>query len=168
MTARLQAEMFTSATDMWGTPESFLSGLRQEFSFTLDPCASHTNAKAERYYTIEDDGLTQPWTGTVWMNPPYGRTIGAWLTKARRSAQLGATVVCLIPCRTDTNYWHDEVMAYASEVRFLRQRLNFEGDCGPASHNAPFPSVVVIFRPGLTGPPKVSTISRNGLPEVLS
>ena len=74
------------------------------------------------------------------MNPPYGRGIGKWMKKAYESAQSGATVVCLVPARTDTGWWHDYAMR--GEVRFVRGRLKFNGlNC-----NAPFPSEVVIFR----------------------
>ena len=73
-------------------------------------------------------------------NPPYGRNIGKWVHKAFESAQDGATVVCLLPSRTDTKWWHEYCMK--GEVRFIRGRLNF----GNAKHNAPFPSAIVIFR----------------------
>lgn len=74
------------------------------------------------------------------MNPPYGREIGKWVQKAYESAQQGATVVCLIPSRTDTKWWHDYCMK--GEIRFIKGRLKF----GTATYNAPFPSAVVIFR----------------------
>jgi hypothetical protein len=74
------------------------------------------------------------------MNPPYGRTIARWMAKAVESAAAGATVVCLVPARTDTAWWHD--YAVKGEIRFLRGRLKFGG----AQHSAPFPSAVVIFR----------------------
>ena len=103
------------------------------------------------------------------MNPPYGRQIGEWVAKAWRESLSGSTVVCLIPARTDTRYWHDYVM-HSAEVRFIRQRLHFDNArhrelkaAGKATaHNAPFPSVVVVFRPGHEGYPAVSTIDRTG------
>ena len=76
------------------------------------------------------------------MNPPYGRVIGAWMLKAWESSQRGATVVCLVPARTDTNWWHH--FAMRGEVRLLKGRLKF----GEAKSCAPFPSAIVVFRPG--------------------
>jgi phage N-6-adenine-methyltransferase len=99
---------FSSKTDMWATPQEFYDALNAEFEFTLDPCATAENAKCAKYFTIEDDGLVQDWTGhIVFMNPPYGREIGKWVKKA---AESNATVVCLLPARTDTRWWHDYVL----------------------------------------------------------
>lgn len=153
--------MFTSRTDEWSTPPEFFAAMDEEFGFTLDVCASAENAKCRRYFSREDDGLSRNWHGTAWMNPPYGRGISKWVEKAWRSAGLGATVVCLIPARTDTAYWHDYVMQ-ATEIRFIRGRLHFADGQSPESiaHNAPFPSCVVVFRPfGLL---RVSNIDRKG------
>ena len=91
---------FSSATDNWATPQAVFDALDRELSFELDAAASPTNAKCRRFYTVDDDGLAQTWHGVVWLNPPYGRGIGAWLEKAADSAEAGATVVCLIPART--------------------------------------------------------------------
>lgn len=132
---------FSSATDMWATPQDFFDALNAEFGFTLDVCATADNAKCARFYTQTDDGLSQPWEGVCWMNPPYGRTIGRWMRKAYESSQQGATVVCLVPARTDTAWWHD--YAVKGEVRFIRGRLKFGG----SKNSAPFPSAVVVFRP---------------------
>ena len=74
------------------------------------------------------------------MNPPYGRTIKAWMRKAWESSQDGATVVCLVPARTDTAWWHDYAMK--GEIRYVRGRLKFGGH----KNSAPFPCAVVIFR----------------------
>lgn len=134
---------FSSATDLHATPQDFFDRLDAEFGFDLDVCASPENAKCTIYFTKEDDGLSRDWTGVVWMNPPYGREIGRWLRKANESVKdNGATVVCLVPARTDTNWWHEYVIKH--EVRFVRGRLKF----GNAKNSAPFPSAVVIMRPG--------------------
>src|SRR5688572_4824194 len=99
---------FSSASDEWATPLAFFNQCNVEFGpFDLDACATAENAKAPRYFTKADDGLAQEWRGRVWMNPPYGRTIGAWMRKAYESARAGAVVVCLVPARTDTAWWHD-------------------------------------------------------------
>lgn len=130
---------FSSETDLWYTPQDFYDALNAEFGFTLDVCATDENAKCERYFTEQTDGLSQEWTGVCWMNPPYGRVIGNWMKKAYEASLQGATVVCLVPARTDTKWWHD----YASRgsIRFVKGRLKFGGQ----SNSAPFPSAVVIF-----------------------
>jgi len=132
---------FSSKTDLWETPADFFARLDEEFHFTLDVCALPENAKCRRFFTPEEDGLRQAWHGCCWMNPPYGRTIGAWMRKAWEESRRGATVVCLVPARTDTAWWHD--YAAKGEIRFLRGRLKF----GHAKSSAPFPSAIVIFRP---------------------
>ena len=136
----LNPSIMSSKTDVWATPPETFAALDREFGFTLDVCALPENAKCERYFTPADDGLSRPWEGVCWMNPPYGRTIARWMAKAVESAAAGATVVCLVPARTDTAWWHD--YAVKGEIRFLRGRLKFGG----AQQPAPFPSAVVIFR----------------------
>lgn len=75
--------MFSSNTNEWATPQAFFDGLNKEFGFTLDACATPQNAKCARYFTREDNGLTQSWDGEiVFCNPPYGREIGKWIKKA--------------------------------------------------------------------------------------
>jgi len=135
---------FSSKSGTWSTPQGFFDRLNREFHFTLDPCASDTDTKCAKYYTEEDNGLVQDWGGeTVFMNPPYGRDIKKWIRKAHEeSKKPNTTVVCLIPARTDTKYWHDHVMS-AKEIRFVKGRLKF----GDAKNAAPFPSAVVIFYP---------------------
>ena len=149
--------MFASTTDEWPTPPRLFAALDAEFHFSLDVCASAANAKCRRYFTRADDGLAQTWTGPAYMNPPYGTEIGHWVAKAQRESAR-APVVCLLPARTDTGWWHDHVMR-AAEVRFIRGRLSFGGGLQDAArartgaHNAPFPSVVAVFLPGACGPP---------------
>jgi phage N-6-adenine-methyltransferase len=131
---------FSSKTDLWETPQNTFDALAVEFGpFDLDVCATSENAKCQRYYTREDDGLAQSWEGVCWMNPPYGREIKAWMRKAYEASRNGATVVCLVPARTDTAWWHDYAMK--GQIRFLRGRLKFGG----AANSAPFPSEVVVF-----------------------
>ena len=136
--------MFSSATDNWSTPQDFFDKLNDEFHFTLDVCADETNHKCEHYYTKEIDGLSRPWIGTIWCNPPYGRKIGEWVRRAYISAQIGsATVVMLLPARTDTRWFHDYIYNKSNtEIRFIKGRLKFGG----CKNSAPFPSMVVIFR----------------------
>ncbi len=137
--------MFSSMTDLWATPQQFFDSLNAAFKFEVDVCAIPENAKCSTFYSPEDDGLKQDWKGVCWMNPPYGRKISPWIEKAYRSAkENGATVVCLLPARMDTKWWHD----YCSrgEVFFVRGRLKFGG----SKNSAPFPSAIVVFRPTVT------------------
>lgn len=132
--------LFSSKSENWETPLQFFQELDAEFHFDLDVCALPENAKCTRYYTPEDDGLSQPWNGTCWCNPPYGRRISAWVKKAAESE---TTVVMLLPARTDTKWFHEYIYGKA-EVRFIKGRLKFGG----SKNSAPFPSMVVIFRGG--------------------
>jgi phage N-6-adenine-methyltransferase len=143
---------FSSRSDQWATPRWLFDLLDSEFSFTLDVCAVAENAKCSRYFSPEADGLTQEWrSGEVcWMNPPYGRQIGQWVEKAYRSSLRGATVVCLLAARVETSWWFNYILK-AYEIRFLKGRLRF----GNAENSAPFPSAIVIFRPGKHEKPRV-------------
>jgi phage N-6-adenine-methyltransferase len=130
---------FSSATDLHATPQAFFDRLNAIHRFTLDVCALSENAKCEHFYTPCQDGLKQKWEGVVWMNPPYGRTIGQWIKKAYESSLSGAKVVCLVPSRTDTAWWHDYAMK--GQIEFIRGRLKF----GDSKNSALFPSAIVIF-----------------------
>jgi len=131
---------FESRSNEWGTPQALFDKLNSEFDFTLDPCATDENAKCKRHFTVKDNGLAKSWEGErVFMNPPYGRQIRHWIKKAFE--EKGATVVCLIPARTDTRYWHDYCMQ-ADEIRLIKVRLKF----GDSKNSAPFPSAIVIFK----------------------
>lgn len=132
---------FSSETDLWSTPQDFYCALHEEFGFNTDVCATADNTKCTHYFTKEEDGLSKEWHGVCWMNPPYAREIGKWVKKASEAAQEGATVVCLVPSRTDTRWWHEYIQD-RSEVRFVKGRLKFGG----ARYNAPFPCAIVIFR----------------------
>lgn len=86
---------FSSKSDLWATPQAFYSTLHAEFGFTLDPCSTHENAKCEKHYTAEDDGLSKDWSGErVFMNPPYGREIGNWIAKACEGGQRLQSCFC--------------------------------------------------------------------------
>jgi site-specific DNA-methyltransferase (adenine-specific) len=110
----------------------------------MDACANQHNAKCAACFTRADDGLAQAWAGRVWCNPPYGRAIGLWLRKALASVRCGSAelVVCLVPARTDTRWWHTYVLQGAAEVEYLSGRVRLVG----ARSGAPFPSDVVVFR----------------------
>jgi phage N-6-adenine-methyltransferase len=134
--------MFSSKSDLWSTPQEFFEQLNNEFNFNLDPCSTHENAKCEKHFTINEDGLIQDWGGCrVFCNPPYGKELKKWVKKCyEESKKENTVVVMLIPARTDTSYFHDYIYNKA-EIRFIRGRLKF-GNC---KNCAPFPSMVVVF-----------------------
>ncbi len=132
---------FSQQSDEWATPKWLYDALHKEFGFTLDPCATNGNTKCDNWYTMTENGLLRDWgQDVVFMNPPYSE-VSAWMRKAYGAAQEGAVVVCLIPARTDTAWWHDYAMK--GEIRLLRGRLKF----GEAENSAPFPSAIIVFRP---------------------
>ena len=129
---RLTSGLFSSLTPHWATPRALYEQLDAEFGFDDDPCPLHGSG-----------GLEREWGQRVFLNPPYGREIIPWIRKAYEHGQTGALVVCLIPSRTDTKWWHDYVMK-AREIRFIRGRLHFNDH----PQAAPFPSAIVIFGGG--------------------
>ena len=142
MTDKTMETMFSSKTDLWSTPQDLFDKLNNEFHFTLDVCANEYNHKCDNYYTKEQDGLSQPWFGTVWCNPPYGREIGKWVYRALQSCVAGNTIVMLLPARTDTKWFHDYIYKRDNvEIRFIKGRLKF----GDSKNSAPFPSMIVVF-----------------------
>lgn len=144
LTQKQLAGLFSSRSCEWETPQGLFDALDAEFAFKLDVCATACNAKCEKWFGMEQDGLKQEWTGACWMNPPYGRAIGRWMKKAYSSSLRGATVVCLVPARTDTAWWWDYCMK--GEIRFIRGRVKFSK---PGREPAPatFPSAIVVLRP---------------------
>ncbi len=158
---------YSSDSNEWETPIEFFNKLDSEFNFTLDPCCSEFNYKCKKHYTEKENGLKQDWSkDVVFMNPPYGREIKHWVEKAYRESLKGAVVVCLIPARTDTSYWHEYIFPYADDIRFVRGRLKF-GKTDSVNYveqldmfglkqkkpinvscdlPAPFPSAIVIFK----------------------
>lgn len=136
--------LLSSKSDMWSTPQDLFDKLNEEFQFELDACAITSNAKCTRFYSPDEDGLKQPWWDyRTWCNPPCGRNVGEWVEKASVESSLGGLVVMLLPARVDTSWFHDYIYNKA-EVRFIRGRLKFGG----VKTSAPFPSMIVIFRPG--------------------
>lgn len=133
--------LYSSKSDEWYTPQDLFKSLDDEFHFNLDPCATPESAKCKTYFTKEDDGLSKKWGGyRVFCNPPYSE-INKWVEKAYRETREDNTiVVMLIPARTDTKYFHNFIYQ-RSEIRFVKGRVNFGGKA-----NAPFPSMIVVFR----------------------
>ena len=130
--------LYSSVSDNWATPQYFFDELNKEFKFSLDLCANKSNAKCKKYFTKKEDSLSKTWKGNCWLNPPYGRNIIKWVKKAHESKCL---VVALLPSRTDTKWFHSYIYK-KHKVRFIKGRLKF----GKATDNAPFPSMVVIFK----------------------
>jgi site-specific DNA-methyltransferase (adenine-specific) len=144
----IHATLYSSRSEEWPTPQTFFDSLNREFKFTLDPCATRTNAKCPRFYTKKDDGLAQSWgTHRVFCNPPYGKGMREWAQKCYEASTFGALVVLLAHARTDTRWFHDWVYGKAAELRFVRGRLKF----GDGFQSAPFPSLVAIYRPCVHG-----------------
>lgn len=141
----MKAEVhFSSRKQDWATPQDFFDKLNEEFQFTLDPCADHLNHKCDKFYTVEEDGLRQDWSGErVFCNPPYGKDVPKWVKKAYEETQKGDCLcaVLLLNARTDTRWFHDYIYHEADEIRFVKGRLKFGGQ----TTNAPFPSMVVVF-----------------------
>ena len=135
---------FSSKETNVETPADLFLQLDKEFNFTLDPCATKENAQCGKFYTKEDSCLDKDWKAhTVFMNPPYGRQIGVFIKKAYEESQKenGSLVVLLLPARTDTAWFHDYCIK--GTIRFIRKRVQFVG----MKSGAPFPSMIVIFRP---------------------
>ena len=139
----LNESAFMSNKMDWETPNKLFRKLDNEFSFDVDVCADNQNKKCDKYFDVNDDGLSQKWSGVCWMNPPYGREIRHWVEKAYQETVVNGNtekVVCLVPVRSDTKWWHDFIMR-AKEIRFLNKRLSFEG----SSNKAPFSACIVVF-----------------------
>lgn len=149
MDDRTKEIMFSSKTGEHGTPQDFFDQLHEEFYFDRDVAASHLNAKCPEHFGQQEDnsfinGLSTSWGepgDNVYCNPPYGKEIAHWLQKAIQQKELGVSSVFLLPARTDTKWFHDLVIPNATEVRFIKGRLKFEG----MEAGAPFPSIIVVF-----------------------
>lgn len=123
--------LFSKASDEWRTPSDLYKALDAEFKFQFDPCPMDENR----------NGLLVEWKSPAYVNPPYSDVL-AWIEKAYLEFKAGKTIVMLLPARTCTKWFHEYALK-ATELRFIRGRLKF----GDAKHPAPFPSVLVIFKP---------------------
>ena len=130
------------------TPKYLFDKISSIFNFSLDACALPENAKCENYYTPKDDGLSKPWRGGVWCNPPYGREISSWVKKAYEESQkeYNSFVLMLLPARTDTKWWWDWVQGKAT-LFFIKGRVKF----GDHNVGAPFPSVLALYMKDFQG-----------------
>jgi phage N-6-adenine-methyltransferase len=146
--------LYSSLSDLWGTPPELFRLLDEVYDFQLDAASTKQNRLCKNHFTRDDDGLAQDWSGfrRIWLNPPYGRTIGAWMQKAYEESQKGCLVVCLVPARVDTRWWHDWVQNKA-QVTFIKGRLRFirySDGSDARGGGAPFPSALVIYEPNLS------------------
>lgn len=141
--------LMTSNRDDWETPQSFFDDLHAKYHFTLDAASSDENAKLTKHYTRKNSGLDKHWEGErVFCNPPYGSEIKHWARKCAEEAENGTFIVMLVPARTDTAWFHDNI--YNNErARFelLRGRIKFELG-GIAQGSSTFPSMLVFFNDG--------------------
>lgn len=146
--------LFSSKSDLWGTPPEVFRLLNEVYDFQLDAASTDENYLCPHHFTSDCDGLAQDWARhrRVWLNPPYGRTISQWMRKAYEESRKGCLVVCLVPARVDTKWWHDWVLNKA-KVTFFKGRLRFirySNNHASRSGGAPFPSALVIYEPDLS------------------
>lgn len=138
--------LITTGESDWLTPPHIVTAAEQALGgIDVDPCASLTycdNVPAKFKWTVSDNGLSRPWHGTVYMNPPYGRPIGDWTSKLAAESAAGRVTayVALVPARTDTKWFADFADCLYC---FIRGRISF----GNLDQGAPFPSVAVYFGP---------------------
>jgi site-specific DNA-methyltransferase (adenine-specific) len=132
------------ARQCWATPRRLFAALHREFRFTIDACALAHNAKLERFWTPEQDGLAQDWTGErVWCNPPYD-FIEPWVEKAYHHGEAGGFSALLLPVRTDRDWWHRYVLS-AGCVDYFRGRVSFEPPPGIRPSSNREPSALILF-----------------------
>lgn len=132
---------------VWSTPQHVFDKLNAEFHFTVDLCADSVNRKCEAFIpksiSLASDVL---WDGIGWLNPPYGKGIGAYLAKAVRSTKdyMGTVIVALVPTNTNAPWWHDWVLR-ADEIRFVLKKLSFTAHNG--HRGVPFTGhAILVFR----------------------
>lgn len=130
----------TANSEEWLTPPELLKMLGP---FDLDPCAPVDRPwpMAKSHYTKEEDGLTKPWFGRVWLNPPYGRKTFAWLEKLAEHRN----GLALIFARTETQGFHDQIWSKADSVFFFKGRLKFYHLSGEQGGTANAPSCLVSY-----------------------
>lgn len=148
--------MFSSKSDEWSTPQDMYDQLHAEFDFEIDLAATSQNTKCKSFYNLETDALSNQCKWSLffyrgWLNPPYSRTsCSKFIAKAAAQRLDGFLTVMLLPARTDTKAFHRYIYDISKwqpregvEIRFLAGRLKFSN----SKTAAPFPSMVVIFRP---------------------
>ena len=148
--------MFSSKADEWSTPQDVYDRLHAEFNFEIDLAATAENTKCASFCSLETDALSETcdWSEFYyrgWLNPPYSKTLcRKFIAKAAAQRRKGFLTVMLLPVRTDTKAFHEHIYDIDTwqprkgiEIRLLAGRLRFSNSKTPA----PFPSMIVIFRP---------------------
>ena len=124
------------------TPPEVWKWLEERYGNVFDPCPKNP----------QTDGLQIPWEKTNYVNPPYNEC-GKWMKKCVEETSKGNTSICLIPARTNTNWFHDWVAPFAYEIIFIRNGVRFVG----YKRKSPFPVCMVVFKPGTHKIPIFST-----------
>lgn len=155
MSAPGNVQRAASSRDNWRTPDDVFQTLNREFGFVLDAAASKENHLAPKYHSLPciDDpysclcGLHAAWTGPVFVNPPYGEGLGAWMTKCYTEAVQGLTVVALVPCSVEAQ-WYKDAMETCDEERRMVRRIQFiDPDTGKVGGSNTRGSTVFVWRP---------------------
>jgi hypothetical protein len=126
--------------DEWLTPPELIRALGK---FDLDPCSPVKRPwdTATKHFTLLDNGLTKPWTGRVWCNPPYGSETNLWLDKCVAHGNC----IALTFARTETKMFFEQVWSKADAVLFLKGRIRFYHSNGTQGDSAGAPSVLIAY-----------------------
>lgn len=131
----------TNSTDVWLTPKYIIDELGP---FDLDPCSPQHPPWpiAKDWYSLENnqDGLSLPWTGTVWLNPPYSN----WSPFVKKLSEHG-NGIALIFAKTETKAFHEYIWGKADGLLFLKRRLKFHKPNGEQGQSATQPSVLIAY-----------------------
>lgn len=138
------------------TRAEYFDPWQERFGFTLDVAASAENAKCEKFFTREQDGLAQSWAGeTVWCNPPYS-DVAPWVRKAWEEHRRANGIVMLLPAnRCEQKWWQQEVEPYRDKpssplrVEFQPGRMRFDRPdavIGPKGDRPPFGLALLIWK----------------------
>ena len=133
---------YSSETPEWYTPPEIIERTQKAIgNIDLDPCSPEEQSiPATHVFTKEQDGLRFDWYGKVYMNPPYGREISAWVEKLVSEYESGRTkeAIALVPARVDTDWFR---LFRNCAICFIDGRLKFSG----AENSAPFPSAAAYL-----------------------
>ncbi len=138
----IEKNTFKSNSTEYETPNEIFEPLQKEFDLRLDVCATKKNHKCDLFFTKEQSALFQDWKLNFWMNPPFGRDLKKWVQKAYEESQEGVVGVCLLPVRSNTQWWHKYIINTKSEVRFLKGEIKFNN----LKRGLWLPFAIVIFR----------------------